>query len=366
MGRAVVHRTPGLIPIEAFTIAGLSAKPNSTNPIGRFGTGLKYAIAVLVRHGIKVTLFIGQHEYVFYKKEGIFREANVTFLRMKRRKGILATWTYHDLPFTTQYGRDWELWQAFRELHANTLDEGGTTYLATSVAPNGIGLEPWDEETLFIIEDSRYVDTFLDMDRIFLPDGARERSGPEGIQVLDRPSKHIYYRGMRVMDLSEKSLYTYNFLEDIDLTEDRTAKYPGLIQARIVGMLQESEDPILLEKTVARPPADSYEGRLGHHIGYSGRSYGYASPGKYYLEAARKSTNPTAKKVWNEKQPTVPAFTTLTIKVPKPELSEYALTLLLEAVELIHPDAKLTNNLGQSVTLDGDGKIAIDADDIAF
>ena len=29
------------------------------------------------------------------------------------------------LPFTTELGKNWEVWQAYRELHSNTLDESG-------------------------------------------------------------------------------------------------------------------------------------------------------------------------------------------------------------------------------------------------
>ena len=48
MTRAVAFRTPGLIPIEAFTSTGVNVKIHD-NPIGHFGTGLKYAVAVLLR-----------------------------------------------------------------------------------------------------------------------------------------------------------------------------------------------------------------------------------------------------------------------------------------------------------------------------
>ena len=71
--RHVVFKTPGLIDIRAFTVMGLSSKPNSDSPIGKFGTGLKMAIAVLVRNGIPVTLWIGRTKYTFRKKRIKFR-----------------------------------------------------------------------------------------------------------------------------------------------------------------------------------------------------------------------------------------------------------------------------------------------------
>lgn len=52
----VQFRTPGLIPLEAFDTMGISAKVGD-HPIGRFGTGLKYAVAVILREGGIIRLF---------------------------------------------------------------------------------------------------------------------------------------------------------------------------------------------------------------------------------------------------------------------------------------------------------------------
>jgi hypothetical protein len=40
------------------------------NPIGYFGTGLKYAISVLCRLGTKPVVWIGQDKYTFYTQDG--------------------------------------------------------------------------------------------------------------------------------------------------------------------------------------------------------------------------------------------------------------------------------------------------------
>jgi hypothetical protein len=45
---SLVFRTPGVLDLRALTTFGMSSKPNSTSPIGIFGTGLKYAVAVMV------------------------------------------------------------------------------------------------------------------------------------------------------------------------------------------------------------------------------------------------------------------------------------------------------------------------------
>lgn len=336
---SVVHRTPGLIPIEAFTITGLSAKPNSTNPIGKFGTGLKYAIAVLVRRDIKVRVFIGPTEYVFFKKQRSFRGKDYDAIRMKKRNSLLSRWTYQELPFTTEYGKYWELWQVFRELHANTLDEGGSTY----TDDRDILTNDRPDTTLFVVEDSHYVDVFHERDRIFLPDGASQRSTSEAIQILNRPSSHIYFRGLRIMDLRKEAQYTYNFLEDVDLTEDRTAKHPSLVEARIVGFMRESQDEAFLEKSVANPNQDSYEYGLHHGTAY-GTHYDTPRPSESYLRAAQNSTLATAKQVWNEAQPTVASSSQIAIKIPKTLLSDEERIALVTTALNIHPDSEISVN----------------------
>lgn len=85
MTDAVVFETPGLMDIRAFTIMGLNVKPTTKNPIGYFGTGLKYAIAVLVRNGLRVRMYIGQTEYEFYLKTSKFRDQDFDFIMLRKR-----------------------------------------------------------------------------------------------------------------------------------------------------------------------------------------------------------------------------------------------------------------------------------------
>ena len=48
----IIFQNKGLIDVHAISIMGVSVKED--NSIGFFGTGLKYAIAVLLREGIKI------------------------------------------------------------------------------------------------------------------------------------------------------------------------------------------------------------------------------------------------------------------------------------------------------------------------
>lgn len=256
--RAVVFENDGLIPIEAFTHSGLSSKPSTNNPIGKFGTGLKYAVAVLCREGIDVEVYIGLTKHSFYTKTREFRGNDFQMIRMKVEKFDLTRLgrpKYHELPYSTHYGHGWELWQAYRELHANTLDENGIIRLAEEE------VVPETGKTKIVVYGERFVSEFLDRDRTFLPDGLTVRETVDGVQVMDRPSRHVYYRGLRVHDLENPSQMTYNFLREIQLTEDRTAKDVYLLESYIRNHLVASQDKEVIRK-VLTAPRDSYESRM--------------------------------------------------------------------------------------------------------
>lgn len=228
--RTIVHRTPGLIDVRSFTLMGASAKPNSTNPIGQFGTGMKYSIAVLVRMGVKPAVYIGRDKYTFYCEKADFRGAEFDQIRMKKERWSLTRASKHDLPYTTSYGKNWQAWMVFRELHSNTLDEGGSTFEVDTVEGNAalitgegdsIGFAK-DDHTTIVIESDEYAAAFDTHNDIFLV-GA-EPGGKAGVQVLPvgaEPNR-IYYRGVRALDTAKPTLFVYNINEQVPLTEDRT------------------------------------------------------------------------------------------------------------------------------------------------
>ena len=55
----------GEIEPEAFTLMGASTKRGDENMIGRFGSGLKYAICYLIRNDIEFKIFSGKQEIIF-------------------------------------------------------------------------------------------------------------------------------------------------------------------------------------------------------------------------------------------------------------------------------------------------------------
>lgn len=273
---SIVHATPGLLDIRAITTFGLHAKPGTDSPIGKFGTGLKYAIATLLRLDCKVRLFIGEVEYEFFTKKDDFRGIEFQQVYMKKRKGLLAKWQSVELPFTTMHGKFWEAWQAFRELHSNTLDEGGET-LSTDLWT----AEVFHDRTTFVVEGEAYEEAYRDRDKIFLPNALTKRDGDDKVQVFNEPSNHLYWRGIRVFDLEKPSVYTYNVLEDLTLTEDRTLKNIWDALFKIAAFVARSKDQSLINAVVSADAEKFFEGRIDF-------DYAYTAPSEQFREVVRK------------------------------------------------------------------------------
>ena len=103
------------IDLRAVTTMGVHVKPTNDSPIGYFGTGLKYAIATLLRNGHQIDIWAnGQRNYFSTHDEEI-RGTTFKLIYLNGER----------LGFTTNLGKNWELWQAYRELESNVRDENG-------------------------------------------------------------------------------------------------------------------------------------------------------------------------------------------------------------------------------------------------
>lgn len=225
----VQFRTPTAIPLEAFSLLGVNVK-TTTTAIGRFGTGLKYAVAVILRHGGIIKLFVEGVEYEFYLHSKEFRGKTFQQIRMRKRdSGPIGRWlSSKALPFTTEFGKDWKLWQAYRELESNTIDEGGETLTFVYDGTNGgksFRYDPPAKGTTIIVDCPGFYEV-TQSSGVFLRDqdhGLMVYSD-DSVTIYDAPSKYLYYQGIRVYDLRYPARLTYDFKQGyVNLTEDRTA-----------------------------------------------------------------------------------------------------------------------------------------------
>lgn len=197
---------PGEIDIRGATIAGLSAK-DSGQPIGFFGTGLKYAIACVLRWNGSITIHSGTKVYAFEAQDLRFRDKD--FKQVCMSENLMSN---IELGFTIEYGKKWKPWQVFRELYANALDEGG------DVCESAV--TPCAGQTVIVVRCKELIDPFHDRDNIILPRNHHFHHNGKTASITNKPSNAIFYRGVRVFENNYSA--TYNILKEMELTEDRT------------------------------------------------------------------------------------------------------------------------------------------------
>lgn len=246
----IVFQNSGEIDVRSISSFGVSVK-ESSSPIGFFGTGLKYAIAVLLRTGHKVTIFSGLSQIRLGVQSAEVRGQEFSFVTMQVDDAPAV-----ELGFTTELGKCWELWMAYRELACNCKDEGGDGSYEFG-APS-----PESGTTKIIIEGDAFASVFGRRHEYILEDSPSFVVG--NIEVRNRAGRDYYYRGVRVMDLNAHSIYTYNDTCKLDLTEDRTVKNQWEPRYRIATAIMRSDNQAFL-RTVLTAKDDTLEGALDYH-----------------------------------------------------------------------------------------------------
>jgi hypothetical protein len=147
----IIFENKGELDIRAIKTFGVNSKDDKESAIGYFGTGLKYAIAILLRNGHDISIYTGGVKYDF----GVNRS------KIRHDEFDIVTMNGEELGFTTELGKNWEMWQAFRELNSNTLDEKGTAY-------KGIGCVPQNDRTYVTVTGLDFEKLWGDRDHYFL------------------------------------------------------------------------------------------------------------------------------------------------------------------------------------------------------
>jgi hypothetical protein len=255
--------TDGLIDLRAFTTFGFNSKPNTTSPIGFFGTGLKIATAVIARMGCRMTVMIDGVQHEFYTKEADFRGKKFDMIRMRKRKGMLSKWSYQEMPYTTELGKNWEAWQVFRELESNTRDENGYTIVVDDEDPHGMSFLNDDHrgKTVIIIDEPSVIKAYDERDTIFLPKDLELRSKGNRCEAYNVGSKYLFYRGMRVVELAVPSAFTYNITAEQRLTEDRTL-YSWYASWEARQLIMESTDEDFVDQIVQLDEEKFWEAKI--------------------------------------------------------------------------------------------------------
>ncbi len=198
------------IETNAFMLLGACTKRDDSSKIGYFGSGLKYALAVLLREGIAFKVFSGKKEIELTVETEMLRDQSFDVISICGKKTSL----------TTSMGVDWKPWQAVREIFCNALDEVSPSREVVD------SIEPAEGTTAFYIPtDVEEVQYIIDnWAKYFAHD--REVLAGTCCKIYSSYSDtvNIYRKGVRCWDVTYGSLYDYDF-DKLEINESRTVKY---------------------------------------------------------------------------------------------------------------------------------------------
>jgi hypothetical protein len=225
----IYFSNPGSFDIRLLSVFGVSAKPNSSNPIGKFGTGLKNAVAGVLRLGGTVTIHSDGKEYTIFSRRESFRGQDHDMVYMLGEEEI-------PLSFSLALGSHWEPWMIYREFFGNQLDEQGPAKPSL--------VYPIDGEVIFCINCPEVEEIFHRHNDYFLDSSPIHTLGNVEIHPPSSGgTKGKVFLNHILVHTSEKPfLYTYNFTSGLTLTEDRTV-HEWNIRSNLVSALANNTTP---------------------------------------------------------------------------------------------------------------------------
>lgn len=258
----ISFKNPGTMDLTAATTFGVSVKENA-NPIGFFGTGFKYAVAIVLRLGGRVVLWIGKERHEFTSRPEMVRGEEFQVVCLDNKP----------LGFTTHMGVTWEPWMAFREFYCNALDEGGRVEHGAA--------DPEDGFTTLHISGA-LEDAYHERDTIVLSDKLEPIYKDEFAEIFPGDSQYMYYRRVRMGKIQSQhaALHTYNINRKQDITEDRTLANWAMVQIVLAQTIASSEDAAFIERIIMSPE-QSFEHELD--MNWHG-----VNPSKVFLDTVGK------------------------------------------------------------------------------
>jgi len=218
---------------RAFTLMGASTKRDDDSKIGFFGSGNKYAIALLMRENIHFKVFSGKKEIVFEKKVVSFN---------KRRYEVIII-DGKETSLTTEMGPNWISWFAIREFYSNALDEGNARLNVSDKFQTRVG-----RTRIYIERTPALSEFFSNMQHYILTNNinrlARVKTNYGDVSLinkLDDKNLIFYRKGIRIEKREEDCLYWYDF-DDIEINESRTTKNSYEPSERIASFFANTED----------------------------------------------------------------------------------------------------------------------------
>lgn len=213
----VCFENKGEVPVNAFKLLGASSKRGDSSKIGYFGTGLKYAIAVMLKQNIEFHIFSGDKEVKISTRSTKFLDDTVSVMTVNGEKTSI----------TLDAGIDWKPWYAIREIYSNAIDENGEMIL--NIEPSAKS----GHTRIFIdTESEKLKDIFQNWDAYFTqnrPALLKNNRGTLFDKLPTIPEYIAFRKGIRVYESQRHSLFDYD-LPNVEINESRVAIHSFRVQ----------------------------------------------------------------------------------------------------------------------------------------
>lgn len=291
MNDLVIFENSGEIDTRLISSFGVNVKENDS-PTGYFGTGMKYALAILMRENVSVEIAIGERLLKVGTSEQTIRGVKFSFITLGDEV----------LNFTTELGKNWELWMAYRELYTNCMDEEGQIYSVDVFYPE-------EGKTKIVVSGEDFIKLHNNKGQYFL-DQELAFDG-EDVAIHKGTNSALFFRNIRVIDLPIESLSVFSYnLKEVELTEDRTLKNTWAALRDIAHVWARCTDSALIERSITSP-----RGTFEHALDYDRV---YDRPTDEFMAVA----NRVAKERFTDINPTVARLVAKYAKPAMPDIVE--------------------------------------------
>lgn len=246
MDFATCFENKGEVPVNAFKLLGASSKRSDNSKIGYFGTGLKYAIAVMLKNGIDFKIYSGSKEIKIGTRKTKFLDSVIQVMTVNGEKTSI----------TIDVGVDWKPWYVIREIYSNAIDEDGKILVNVKV-------EPKDGYTRIFVDTNNETlkDVFENWNAYFSNNRQNIFKNAEGKIFLKLPTKPefiVFRKGIRVYTTHQHSLFDYD-IENIEINESRVAVYGFQVLKQCSQLLASAPLEIIKEYLRSLDKARKYE-----------------------------------------------------------------------------------------------------------
>lgn len=241
--------------VETGALALLGASTKDGDQIGKFGSGLKYALATLLRKGIAFRIFSGTREIIIGTEREDFRDQSFEVMTIDGKRTSI----------TTRTGVEWTVADAFREIWSNAVDEGEPR--------RGFALQPTAGRTTIMLEEKPFKTIIENWTTYFVTDVKAVFSCHAG-RILNQSLTNFFRRGVWICeDRNNVPIFSYDF-HDIRLPESRKINSWSCIY-KIVELLQECNNPYVFEKLFANASPKYAEWNALDQYGLTKNSVGH-------------------------------------------------------------------------------------------